>query len=683
MMRRGAGGPPAGEEGAIVAMQTKPSSGAPSGPVMELRLLGAALARRPDGAALTGLGAKGLAVLAYLSMQPGRTATRDVLVDLLWSQGSPDQGRASLRQELRRMKRAMGPLFDQVIETPGGQIALLPGSVVTDLERVEAAYAARETSGLSALIDSYGGPLLSPLAVPEAVFQDWVAARNSQIEAAVGDGLLRLMLLDESAGRLDRAAAAARKLLDIDSLQEDVHASLVRIHVAAGRIPQARRAVEACKALFEEELGGPPEIDLDALLPEPRPSRAMAPLAAPTARERAARAPAVDDRPLVAIAPCLGPTPEGAAALAVAEAALEQLARICWMRVRGAAALEASGICVADLASAADYAVTLRVEIGEETAAEIVAASRMGDAASVAARRLAMAPGGELSTAVGLGRALAGALCADLTELETRAALAAPAPEGGWARLMRARGLVMHGGPRAAEAARALLEPRARSGEADAAELCVLALSHLEEGWSGWSDGPREALFRGRELALRALRRAPGDPWPQHVLGIAASLMLDPDSARAHQLRALTLAPGFAPAIGEMARLLALAGDADEAGDWAARALAAAPGAAEAAAWIRAPALARFAIGDWEGALECTDRALALRPDWAQTRLLRAAALEALGRSAEVARTLEPAARVLSRISPEAVRLAHPFAEAERTEALLAPLARVAAAETA
>ena len=66
-----------------------------------------------------------------------------------------------------------------------------------------------------------------------------------------------------------------------------------------------------------------------------------------------------------------------------------------------------------------------------------------------------------------------------------------------------------------------------------------------------------------------------------------------------------------------------------------------------------------------------------------EVEVLDEAALEALGRSAEVARTLEPAARVLSRISPEAVRLAHPFAEAERTEALLAPLARVAAAETA
>ncbi|MDF2232932.1 BTAD domain-containing putative transcriptional regulator [Albimonas sp. CAU 1670] len=657
-----------------------------TGPAMELRLLGAALARHPDGAALTGLGAKGMAVLAYLSMQPGRTATRDVLVDLLWSQGSPDQGRASLRQELRRMKRAMGPLFERVIETPGGQIALLPGSVLTDLEQVEAAYASRETAGLSALIDVYGGPLLSPLAVPEAAFQDWVAARNSQIEAAVGDGLLRLMLLDESAGRLDRAAAAARKLLDIDSLQEDVHASLVRIHVAAGRIPQARRAVETCKALFEQEMGGPPEIDLDSLLPPLRPARVSG--AAPQgefAPERAARQPEPDDRPLVALAPCLGQCPESMLAAAAAEAALEQLARVSWMRVRGAAALEASGIKIADLANAADYAVTLRVEMGEETAAEIVAATRMGDAAAVAARRLALAADGELSTAVGLGRALAGAICADLTELETRAALAlddACSASRPWPRLMRARGLVMHGGPRAAEKARALLEPLARTGEADAAELCVLALSNLEECWSGWSDGPREALFRGRELALRALRRAPGDPWPQHVLGIAASLMLDPDSARAHQLRALTIAPGFAPAIGEMARLLALSGDAVEAGDWAARALAAAPGAAEAAAWIRAPALARFAIGDVEGALECTDRALALRPDWAQTRLLKAACLEALGRREEMARALDPVAKILARISPDAVRMAHPFADAERTEALMAPLA-FATAETA
>ncbi|MEC9433487.1 MAG: BTAD domain-containing putative transcriptional regulator [Pseudomonadota bacterium] len=680
-------------------------------------MLGAALARAPGGAALTALGAKGMALLAFVALQPGRTATRDVLVDLLWSQGSPDQGRASLRQELRRMKRAMGDLFDAAVETPGGQIALRPGAVITDVEQVETACAARETLGLSALLDSYGGALLAPLAVAEAPFQDWAAARNSNLEALVTDGLLRLMLLDESAGRLDRAAAAARKLLDIDPLQEDVHASLIRIHVAGGRIPQARAQAEACRAVFEAEFGEPPETDLDALIPARRPAPAAAEAPAPAPRRPAGPAPkgkagaaipagapvarplAPDPRPRVAIVPYGADAPSRALAEAAADAAIAQFARIGWMRVQGPAALEAAGIGLSDLTRAADYAVTLRAEAGPDASAEIVTAARAGDAAAIAARRLAWPEGGEIGRAAGLGRMLAGALASDLLEAETALALALPRaeaealrpvppassggdcdcdPAAAWMRLMRARGHVLQGGPAAAEAARALLDPLARSGEADAAELVTLAFSHLEEGWSGWSPAPREALFRGRELALRALRRAPGDPWAQHALGIAAALMEDPAAARAHQLRALSLAPGFAPALGEMARLLALAGDAEEAEAWAARALATAPAAAEAAQWLRVPALARFARGDPAGALEACDRALAARPDWAHSALLRAACLEALGRGAEAREALAPFRSTLTRMAPEAARLVHGFADPALVQAIMAPFADLA-----
>ena len=693
-----------------------------AGPALELRMLGAALARPPGGAALTALGAKGMALLAFVALQPGRTATRDVLVDLLWSQGSPDQGRASLRQELRRMKRAMGPLFEAAVETPGGQIALRPGAVITDTEQVDAACAARETVGLSALLDCYGGALLAPLAVAEAPFQDWIAARNSQLEATVTDGLLRLMLLDESAGRLDRAAAAARKLLDIDPLQEDVHASLIRIHVAGGRIPQAQRQADAARAVFIAELGEPPETDLDALIPArraastslaaaaeaPGPSPTGPAPSAPTSAARArpgaaprpsaappaatvARALAPDPRPLVAIVPYGADPAARALAEAAADAAIAQFARIGWMRVQGPAALEAAGIGLSALTRAADYAVTLRAETGPDACAEIVTAARSGDAAAIATRRLAWPEGGEIGRAAGLGRMLAGALASDLMEAETARALALPRtepaapprkgapPPCSWTRLMRARGLVMQGGPAAAEAARALLEPLARAGDADAAELVVLAFSHLEEGWSGWSPAPREALFRGRELALRALRRAPGDAWAQHALGIAAALMEDPAAARAHQLRALTLAPGFAPALGEMARLLALSGDAEEAVAWAERALATAPGAAEAAQWLLAPALAPFAQGQPAAALAACDRALAARPDWAHTRLLRAACLRALGRGAEAEATLAPLSPTLSRMSPESARLVHAFDDPSLAEAILAPFAELTA----
>ncbi|MEO0682316.1 MAG: hypothetical protein AAF192_18090, partial [Pseudomonadota bacterium] len=208
-------------------------------PRLELRTLGAAFARASDGTMLTGLGAKGLAALVFLALQPGQAATRDLLVEVLWGRGAPDQGRASLRQELRRMKRAMGELFEACLDTPGGQIALRPGTVDCDYLSAARACEARDTAGLSTLLDRYGGAFLAPLSVPEIAFQDWTAERNSHLETIVTDGLLRLMLLDEGAGRLDRAASAARALLEIDPLQEDVHAALVRLHVAGGRVRQA------------------------------------------------------------------------------------------------------------------------------------------------------------------------------------------------------------------------------------------------------------------------------------------------------------------------------------------------------------------------------------------------------------------------------------------------------------
>ncbi|MGM0583374.1 MAG: BTAD domain-containing putative transcriptional regulator [Pseudomonadota bacterium] len=644
----------------------------PAAPALELRLLGAALAREPGGPALTGLGAKGFALLAYLALQPGQAAPRDSLVELLWSRGTAEQGRASLRQELRRMKRALGPRFERVIETPAGQLALRPGAVVTDHARAMAACEAREAAGLAALPELYGGAFLAPLSVNEIPFEDWTAARNSEIEARATEALLRLMLLDESAGRLQRAAAAARALLTIDPLQEDVHAALVRLHVAAGRLAQARRQVERAREIFLEELGEPPETDLEALIPAAREAARAAAAPAP----RPARDPAgPDPRPLLAVLPCPETGEAGALARTVAESALEPLRRMSWMRVADGAALLAAG--APSLAEAADYAVTLRLSPGKGAVAEIAGAAPRGEAGAAALRRLEWPERSELAPAAGLARLVSGALASELLEAETRAAAALPEAQAAadpWRRLMRARAHLVHGGPRAAEALRAALEPDARGEGASEPLLCLLALSHLEEAACGWSAGPREAAFRGRELALRALRRAPGDPWPQHVMGLAASLMEDPASARAHQLRALELAPGFAPAIGEMARLLALTGDASEAEGWAARALETAPGAAEAALWLRAPALARFAAGDWAGALEAADRALAARPDWAQTRLLRAACLRALAREAEADETLAPAARPLARMSPDALRLSHPFAAPGPLERLLAEL---------
>ena len=60
-----------------------------------------------DGRPLAGLTRRGQAMLVCLALQPGMRAERGYLAELLWSDRSEEQSRASLRQELSVLKRAV------------------------------------------------------------------------------------------------------------------------------------------------------------------------------------------------------------------------------------------------------------------------------------------------------------------------------------------------------------------------------------------------------------------------------------------------------------------------------------------------------------------------------------------------------------------------------------------------
>lgn len=76
--------------------------------VLTLHLAGAFAARAADNP-IEGLSRRGQAMLAYLSQQPGMRAERSRLADLLWSDRSEAQARASLRQELSSQRKLLPP----------------------------------------------------------------------------------------------------------------------------------------------------------------------------------------------------------------------------------------------------------------------------------------------------------------------------------------------------------------------------------------------------------------------------------------------------------------------------------------------------------------------------------------------------------------------------------------------
>lgn len=92
----------------------------------ELRLIGRVRLIRADGLEVTPKGRKAQGLLALLGVSPENRRTRLQLQDKLWSDRPARQGGASLRQELKALRRILG---DEAIATEGSWVALNPTSV--------------------------------------------------------------------------------------------------------------------------------------------------------------------------------------------------------------------------------------------------------------------------------------------------------------------------------------------------------------------------------------------------------------------------------------------------------------------------------------------------------------------------------------------------------------------------
>lgn len=99
-------------------------------PLLTLELFGVFSALDASGNELTGLSRRGQALLAFLSRQPRMRAERARVADLLWSDRSEEQARASLRQELSVLRRN---LPDGVLEANRQTIWLNANVVRVDL----------------------------------------------------------------------------------------------------------------------------------------------------------------------------------------------------------------------------------------------------------------------------------------------------------------------------------------------------------------------------------------------------------------------------------------------------------------------------------------------------------------------------------------------------------------------
>lgn len=230
-----------------------------------LRLFGEFQLEDPDGQPIVLNLRKAEALIAYLSLAPGQSSSRERLAALLW--GESDQGRArqSLRQAIFALTKALAQRDLSLLRLESQAVRLAENAIYVDAIEFDRLIADGSKTALTRASELYTGELLSGFSVEEPEFEQWLQATRSVYQDTALRALTELLQDQERTGELDLAIETANRALRIDPFREDIHRQLMRVYAANGMRSSALSQYRSCRAVLEKELGVRPDDDTTKL----------------------------------------------------------------------------------------------------------------------------------------------------------------------------------------------------------------------------------------------------------------------------------------------------------------------------------------------------------------------------------------------------------------------------------
>ena len=177
-------------------------------PLRLVTLGSSALCVESTGEVLLGPG-KLLALFVFLRLAPGGSASRESLINLLWSDVDPDKARNALRQAIYNLRRLVG---DEAIT--GTEELTLVQTIASDRDEF---LAALESGDLASGIGRYAGDFLPAFGVPGgAAFEQWADLERDRLRGAymrTAELLVRRWLNESRVGEARQLARRVRDLL--------------------------------------------------------------------------------------------------------------------------------------------------------------------------------------------------------------------------------------------------------------------------------------------------------------------------------------------------------------------------------------------------------------------------------------------------------------------------------------
>ncbi len=274
------------------------SSGTTSPVVVRLRLTGQMDAWTVSNESVLPTGRKTRALLAAVALSAPRPASRGRLAELLWSRRPEEQARASLRQEIQLLLRALAPAKTEVLHVTRDQLSLTSGVTWVDVDEIM-----RTANYRPAALSLLDGELLEDLDGIDPAFDMWLTAERERLRDRARTMAEALLREQTDPGTV---ISAARRLLQIDRAHEEAWRALMRAHAGQGERGMAIQAYDRCRAVLAEMLDAAPSEETQTLLNEIR---------GPSSKRLPSRPP----RPVLVAEPVRQAAPEAAAGSAPAE----------------------------------------------------------------------------------------------------------------------------------------------------------------------------------------------------------------------------------------------------------------------------------------------------------------------------------------------------------------------------
>ena len=190
---------------------------------------------------------KPLALLIYLATSPGKCASREHLLNLLWADAEPERGLRTLRQTVFQLRQTLGD--DAILST--GRDLTLSLDLAYDRDDFLESVSKGEFERATAI---YKGPFLADFGVPGgAEFEHWADRERDRLQAAyfrAAESLIRSRL---DHAQHDNAIAEARRLRDFDPHRESSWRLLLEALASSGdRLSTVAEAEELQRFLSAE-----------------------------------------------------------------------------------------------------------------------------------------------------------------------------------------------------------------------------------------------------------------------------------------------------------------------------------------------------------------------------------------------------------------------------------------------